>query len=61
MTPVKYKISEGSIPSITNAQSAYKGNKTVKAVMDHYLCELNEAIASKKPTKTIKKRKKRSV
>jgi len=49
-----------ALNAFKDAQSAYKGNKTVKAVMDHYLCELNEAIASKKPTKTIKKRKKRS-
>ena len=49
-----------ALTAFKDAQAAYKGNKTVKAVMDHYLCELNEAIAQKKPAKSTKKRKKRS-
>ena len=49
-----------ALNAFKDAQSAYKGNKTVKAVMDHYLCELNEALANKKSIKTNKKRKKRS-
>lgn len=49
-----------ALNAFKDAQSAYKGNKTVKAVMDHYLCELNEALANKKSVKTTKKRKKRS-
>ncbi|MGB0271517.1 MAG: AAA family ATPase [Schleiferiaceae bacterium] len=51
---------ELALNAFKDAQSAYKGNRTVKAVMDHYLCELNEAIANKKPVKTTEKRKKRS-
>ena len=51
---------ELALNAFKDAQSAYKGNKTVKAVMDHYLCELNEALANKKPVKTTEKRKKRS-
>jgi hypothetical protein len=49
-----------ALNAFKDAQSAYNGNKTVKAVMDHYLCELNEALANKKPVKTPKKRKIRS-
>ena len=50
-----------ALNAFKDTQSAYKGNKTVRAVMDHYLCELNEAIANKKPAKkkTVN-RKKRS-
>lgn len=50
-----------AISAFKDKQAAYKGNKTVKTVMDHYLTELNEAIAKLKPAKkkTVK-RKKRS-
>lgn len=49
-----------AITAFKDSQAAYKGNKTVKAVMDHYLCELNEAIDKNKPVKSTKNRKKRS-
>jgi len=49
-----------AITAFKDKQAAYKANKTVKTVMDHYLCELNEAISQKKPAKSTNKRKKRS-
>ena len=40
-----------ALSAFKDKQSAYKGNETVKSVMDHYLVNLNEAIAKKKPKK----------
>ncbi|REJ62105.1 MAG: hypothetical protein DWQ21_07240 [Bacteroidetes bacterium] len=40
-----------ALNAFKDEQAAYKGNKTVKTVMDHYLTELNEAIAKQKPVK----------
>ena len=50
-----------ALNAFKDTQSAYKGNKTVRAVMDHYLCELNEAIANKKPAKKKQSKGKNAV
>lgn len=45
-----------ALSAFKDGQMAYKGNDTVKAVMDHYLKELN-AVLSKKPSKKPSKPK----
>lgn len=51
-----------ALSAFKDQQAAYKSNSTIKAVMDHYLIELNKAVEKEQPVKRTsnKKAKKRS-
>lgn len=49
-----------ALSAFKDGQMAYKGNDTVKAVMDHYLQELNAALSKKPSKKPAKAKSKKS-